>query len=122
MPHRDALLQTSSKLDLAPPKRWRQLIPRWFRSLIWVDSAARYDAFLSYTWASDRNVAPVIQSVLQRFVCPWYKVRAKNIFRDLSSLPASSNLEKELFDRLDRSAHLVVLASPETAQSRGMEN
>jgi len=43
------------------------------------------------------------------------------VFRDLSCLPASSSLETELFDRLDRSKHLIVLASPEAAHSNGME-
>ena len=90
-------------LDLAPPKAWRRLIPEWVRSLIWVDSAQSYDAFLSYSWQSDREVAPVIQSVIQRFLRPWYKRRAKTVFRDLSCLPASSSLEDELFARLDRS-------------------
>lgn len=107
--------------DLAPAKPWRRLLPSWFRSLIWIDAAGRYDAFLSYSWKSDSKVAPVIQSVLQRFLCPWYKLRAKTVFRDLSCLPAGSSLENELFDRLDRSEHLVVLASPEAASSRGME-
>ena len=89
--------------------------------MIWADFAARYDAFLSYSWKSDSEVAPVIQSVLQRFLCPWYRLRAKTIFRDLSSLPAGSSLENELFARLDRSVHLIVLACPAAAQSRGME-
>ena len=108
-------------LDLAPPKRWRRFLPRWLRSLIWIDSAASYDAFLSYSWKSDSKVAPVIQTVIQQFLCPWYKLRAKRVFRDLSCLPAGSNLEKELYDRLDRSTHLIVLASPEAANSHGME-
>ena len=36
-------------------------------------------------------------------------------------MPAGSSLEAELFDRLDRSTHLIVLASPEAAASHGME-
>ena len=111
----------SASLDLAPTTLWRRFVPAWLRSLIWVDSARGYDAFLSYSWKSDREVAPVIQSIIQRFLCPWYKLRAKTGFRDLSCLPASSSLEAELFDRLDRSRHLIVLASPEAAQSNGME-
>jgi hypothetical protein len=108
-------------LDLAPPKPWRRFVPVWLRSLIWVDSAQKYDAFLSYSWKSDSKVAPVIQSLIQKFLCPWYKLRAKTVFRDLSCLPAGSSLEGELFDRLDRSTHLIVLASPEASASRGME-
>jgi len=111
----------SSQLDLSPPRRWKRFFPSWLRSLIWVDSARKYDAFLSYSWKSDSELAPIIQSALQRFLCPWYKLRAKTIFRDLSCLPAGSSLERELFDRLDRSMHFIVLASPEAALSRGME-
>jgi hypothetical protein len=111
----------SPMLDLAPPKAWRRFVPSWLRSVIWVDSAGSYDAFLSYSWKSDSEVAPLIQSVIQRFLCPWYKLRAKTVFRDLSCLPASSSLEAELFDRLDRSTHLIVLASPEAAHSHGMD-
>jgi hypothetical protein len=92
------------ELDLAAPKVWRRLVPSWLRALIWVDSAPRYDAFLSYSLKSDREIAPVIQSLIQGFLRPWYKVRAKTIFRDLSCLPAGSSLEAELFDRLDRSS------------------
>jgi hypothetical protein len=111
----------SEQLDLKPPKTWRRFVPSWLRSLIWVDSAGRYDAFLSYSWKSDSEIAPAVQSVLQSFLCPWYKLRAKTVFRDLSCLPAGSSLESELFERLDRSAHLIVLASPEASLSRGME-
>jgi roadblock/LC7 domain-containing protein len=110
-------------LDLAPPKPWRRFVPAWLRSLIWVDSVEKYDAFLSYSWQSEssRKVAPVIQATIQRFLCPWYKFRAKSVFRDLSCLPAGSSLEGELCDRLDRSTHLIVLASPEAVHSHGME-
>lgn len=112
--------QLAGELDLAPHKSWRRFVPAWLRSLIWVDSASRYDAFLSYSWKSDSQVAPVIQSVLQGFLRPWNKVRAKTIFRDLSCLPAGSSLQNELFDRIDRSRHFIVLASPEAATSAGM--
>src|SRR5271166_1430086 len=108
-------------LDVAPQKPWRRFFPRWLRAMIWVDSSGTYDAFLSYSWKSESKIAPVIQSVIQRFLCPWYRLRARTVFRDLSCLPAGSSLEAELFDRLDRSAHLIVLASPEAAASHGME-
>jgi hypothetical protein len=108
-------------LDLAPPSRWRRICPSWLRTLVWVDGASKYDAFLSYSWKCDRDIAPVIQSLLQNFLRPRYKIRAKTVFRDLSSLPAGSSLEAELFDRLDHSEHLIILASPDAATSRGME-
>src|SRR5579863_10034421 len=118
---KDELSTVVPLLDIGPPKAWRRHIPSWLRALIWVDSSDNYDAFLSYSWKSDSRIAPVIQSVIQKFLCPWYKLRAKTVFRDLSCLPAGSSLEGELFDRLDRSMHLIVLASPGAATSRGME-
>lgn len=111
----------ATKLDVAPHKAWRRFVPKWLRSLIWLDSAASYDAFLSYSWKSDKDVAPVIQSVLQGFLRPWNRPRGKAIFRDLSCMPAGSSLERELSERLDRSSHFIVLASPEAAKSWGME-
>jgi hypothetical protein len=111
----------SVELDLATPKPWRRFVPLWLRSLIWADSAAHYDAFLSYSWQADSKTASLIHSVLQRFLCPWYKRRAKTVFRDLSCMPAGSSLKRELFDRMNRSTHLIVLASPEAAYSEGME-
>lgn len=52
----------SASLDLAPTTLWRRFVPAWLRSLIWVDSARGYDAFLSYSWKSDREVAPTKQA------------------------------------------------------------
>jgi len=116
-----AIQNSPAVLDIAPPKHWRRLVPLWFRGLIWVDSVQRFDAFLSYSWKADMYVATAIQAVTHRFLRPWYRTHARNAFRDLSSLPAGSSLERELLDRLDRSRHLIVLLSHESAMSRGME-
>lgn len=111
----------SKSFDVAIPKTWRRFLPKWLHSLIWLDAVSRYDAFLSYSWNADREIAPVLQYVLQKFLCPWYKMRAKTIFRDLSALPAGSDLYQELFERIDRSTHFIVLASPAVVHSKGME-
>src|SRR5581483_8902141 len=108
--------------DLPPlPPRWRSYLPAWIRAIIWVEEASSFDAFLSYSWSADSKVAPLIQSVLQQFLCPWYKPRARRVFRDLSSLPASSSRTESLKQHLDRSKHLIVLACPQAATSEGME-
>lgn len=106
-----------------PPKpAWRRrLLPVWLRGLIWVDETRDFEAFLSYTQTADAEIATVIQSVLQNFLRPWYKTRSRNIFRDLSSLPAGEDLLKALAERLDSSRHLIVLAGPAAAISAGME-
>jgi WD40 repeat protein len=112
-----------SQLDRQPsPPHWRQILPSWLRNLIWSDSASTYDAFLSYPWASDKRIAEQVQTVVQQFLRPWHKTRAKTIFRDLSALPAGSSLSDELRFRLNRSQHLIVLANKHSAKSAGMED
>jgi hypothetical protein len=116
--------QVGTEIDIEIPPRppwWRALVPLWFRGLLWVDEMRSFDAFLSYRQAVDAKVAPLIQSVLQDFLRPWYKTRARDIFRDLSCLPAGTDLLKELAGRLDVSTHLIVLAGPEAKKSPGME-
>jgi WD40 repeat protein len=76
---------------------------------------------LSYSWKGESSIAPVIQSCLQSFLRPWYKTRALSIFRDLSSLAASSDLYRSLEEKIDQSNHLIVLASRSAAGSEGME-
>jgi hypothetical protein len=99
-------------LDLPPaPPKWRSLLPAWLRGLIWADQASSFDAFLSYSWKADSEIAPILQETLQKFLCPWYRIRALNIFRDLSALAATEDLEKSLEEKLERSHHLVALAS-----------
>ena len=77
------------------------------RSLIWVEQSTSFAGFLSYSWKGESEIAPVIQSVLQSFLGPWYKTRALNIFRDLSSLPASANLQTSLEAKMEESKHLI---------------
>jgi formylglycine-generating enzyme required for sulfatase activity len=109
-------------LDRQPrPPRWHSLVPRWLGTLIWVDRASVFAAFLSYSWKGESWIAPTIQSSLQTFLRPWYKVRALNVFRDLSYLAASSDLSRSLEEKLDQSEHLIVLASSSAATSQGME-
>lgn len=111
-----------SQVDPRPtPPRWRALLPAWVRGLIWVEQATSFDAFLSYSWKGESAIAPAIQSIIQSFLRPWYKPRALNIFRDLSSLAAGSSLQDALRKKLDQSQHLIVLASSSAATSDGME-
>jgi len=78
-----------------PPPKWRSYLPAWVRGLVWVDQASLFDAFLSYSWAADLKVAPVVQSVLQKFLCQWYKTRALNIFRGFNWRGVFSKTIKE---------------------------
>ena len=77
-----------------------------------------YDAFISYSHAADGQLAPAVQRGLQRFAKPWYRTRALHIFRDDDSLSANPDLWASVERALDASGHLILLASPEAAESR----
>lgn len=76
-----------------------------------------YHAFMSYSHAADGKLAPALQSGLHRFAKPWYRLRALHIFRDKSTLAVTPSLWGAIQSALDQSAHFILLASPEAAES-----
>jgi len=48
--------------------------------------AFTYDAFMSYSHAEDGKLTPAMQSALQQFVKPWYRLRAMRVLRAQTSL------------------------------------
>ena len=78
----------------------------------------KYNAFISYSHAADGRMAPALQSALERFAKPWYKLRNLNIFRDEASLSASPHLWSNIQKALDNSEYLIYMASPESAASK----
>jgi hypothetical protein len=45
-----------------------------------------YNAFISYSHTADAALAAALQSALDSFARPWYKLRALHIFRDQTNL------------------------------------
>ncbi len=80
-----------------------------------------YDAFLSYNRAVDRQLAPALQRALHQLAKPWYRTRVLRVFRDDASLSANPHLWRSIQDALDSSRFFILLASPESAQSRWVE-
>jgi hypothetical protein len=76
-----------------------------------------YDAFISYSHRLDAAIAARLQAELQRFAKPWYQMRALRVFRDQTSLAASPHLWTTIEQALDSSRWLILMASPESAQS-----
>lgn len=76
-----------------------------------------YDAFISYSHRLDAAIAARLQAELQRFAKPWYQLRALRVFRDQTSLAASPHLWTAIEQALDSSRWLILMASPESAQS-----
>ena len=84
--------------------------------------ASSYDAFISYSHAADGKLAPALQTALQRFAKPWYRLRALHLFRDQTSLSATPGLWPAIEAGADRdSRYFLLLASPEAAQSRWVQ-
>lgn len=82
------------------------------------DRAAGFDAFISYSHAVDGRLAPALQEGLHRFAKPWYRLRALRVFRDETSLSATPELWPSIVAALDKSRWFILLASPEAAKSR----
>ncbi|HEX3388816.1 MAG TPA: TIR domain-containing protein [Streptosporangiaceae bacterium] len=76
-----------------------------------------YDAFISYSHRLDAAITARLQAELQRFAKPWYRMRALHVFRDQTSLAASPHLWTTIEEALAESSWLILMASPESAQS-----
>src|SRR5579862_3940295 len=79
---------------------------------------AVYDAFISYSHAKDKALASALQSAMQRLGKPWYRRRALRLFRDDTSLTATPHLWPSIEKALGQSRFLILMASPEAATSR----
>ncbi|OUC93904.1 TIR domain-containing protein [Streptosporangium minutum] len=76
-----------------------------------------YDAFISYSTASDAALAPELRLALHRLARPWYRRRALRVFCAPSDLAANPQLWVKLEDALAKSRYLILLASPDAAAS-----
>jgi hypothetical protein len=77
-----------------------------------------YDAFISYSHAKDKPIASALQSVIQTLGKPWWKARVARVFRDDTSLSATPGLWPTIETALTASRRLILIASPEAAQSK----
>jgi WD40 repeat protein len=80
-----------------------------------------YEAFISYSHAADGHLAPALQRGLQSLAKPWYRRRALRVFRDETSLSASPALWPSIEQALSDAQYFVLLASPEAADSRWVD-
>lgn len=80
-----------------------------------------YDAFVSYSQKADKAIAQALRSVIQTIGKPWWKVRSLNVFLDATSLSAAPGLWQSIEEKLGRSRYLILLASPEAAQSKWVD-
>lgn len=77
-----------------------------------------YDAFISYSHAQDSDLAPHLETALEKFAKPLFKQRALYIFRDANDLSASPNLWGKIEEGLKNSEYFIFMASPKAALSK----
>ncbi len=78
---------------------------------------AQWDAFISYARSASTLEAQKLQTAIQTFAKPWYRLRAVRIFRDDSSMSASPALWSSIELGLQQARWLVVLLSQAAARS-----
>ncbi|MFF4578455.1 toll/interleukin-1 receptor domain-containing protein [Streptomyces sp. NPDC001373] len=77
-----------------------------------------YDAFISYSQQRDEPLADGLQEGLEKLLRKgWRRRRTLKVFRDCTSLAASSDLPGSIRAALDNSRYLVLVGSPEAAAS-----
>jgi TIR domain len=77
----------------------------------------RYNAFISYSHASDSRLASALRQALHTFAKPWNRLRALNVFLDEANLSADPSLWRSVAAALAQSEFFVLLASPKAARS-----
>ncbi len=76
-----------------------------------------YDAFISYSRASDGEFAPRLRADVRRMLRRWWGASRLSIFLDRASLVPGGSLSAGLRERIEASRYFVLLASPASAQS-----
>jgi WD40 repeat protein len=81
----------------------------------------RYNAFLSYSHQADADLASALQTALQKLAKPWNHRRALHVFRDQTDLNANPGLWPSILEVLDDCEFLILLACPEAARSKWVQ-
>ncbi|MEV8589249.1 hypothetical protein AB0424_20180 [Streptomyces sp. NPDC051180] len=76
-----------------------------------------YDAFISYTHRPNHALAKAIQRGLLSVGRKSWRAPTIKVFRDEETLYSTGDLPKTLQHHLDRSRHLILVASPESARA-----
>src|SRR5271165_5402958 len=77
-----------------------------------------YDGFISYSHKHDAVFGPALQTSLERFAKPWYRMRTLRIFLDTADLSANPGLWPSIEDGLGSSQWFILLASADAAESK----
>src|SRR4051812_21295436 len=80
-------------------------------------ASVRYAAFISYSHSASGGVAPAIQHGLRQIGKRWYSAPDLRVYRDTTSQSATAALWPSIEQALSTSQWLLLLASPEAADS-----
>jgi hypothetical protein len=80
-----------------------------------------YKAFISYSHAADGQLAPALQTALQKFAKPFYRLRALRLFRDETSLHLTPKLWPTIQQSIAESEFFILMASPDSARSHWVQ-
>ena len=86
-----------------------------------VPDSFEYDAFISYSHSVDGTLAPILQTEVERFAKPWYRLRSRRVFRDDANMAAEPDLWNAIERALSTSRWFLLLASPQAARSPYVE-
>ncbi len=75
-----------------------------------------YEAFISYKHGTSSAFAGRMERAISRYARPFYR-KGRRIFRDENYLSPGPDLPRMICEALDGSSHLIILGSPESAQS-----
>lgn len=78
---------------------------------------AGFDAFISYSRRASTTLASDLQSGVERFAKPWYRLRAVRVFRDDASMSANPGLWPAIERGLTEADWFILVASPAAAAS-----
>ena len=82
----------------------------------------RYDAFISYSHESDSELAPILQSGVEKFAKPWNRLRALRLFRDETNLTFEPALWPSIVEAMSEARWFVLLASRLAAVSEYVDH
>lgn len=76
-----------------------------------------HDAFISYSTLGNAQLGAALEYALENLGRRWDEPRARDVFRDVSDQPATSDLAGDLLRHLERSRFLVYVVSAQAAAS-----
>jgi WD40 repeat protein len=78
----------------------------------------KYNAFISYSHAGDREFAPTLHSTIEKLGKPWYRRRATRAFLDQTDLAANPGAWTKILAALQNSEFFILLATPKAIDSK----